>query len=425
MNPLTVIRKNAGWYGLNIFVTGSSAFVGIILSKQLLSPEDFLQFNLLANGVTLLNNFLIGWFVQSIIRFYHSYHLFFRIRNILLITAANFLVISIPVFFLWRSFIGIGEPVIQPIVFMFINALYTILLALYQATHQAKTVAASETLRSSIIIIGLLAPFLSTVSIGASYFWILWIVSCLLPALFLFVRRKKLYQSRELKEGTAPAIAMHNSRTAIKNVLQFGLPLSGWMFVSFLLLNSDKWYLYKCGLPPQMVANYVALSDIMMRGVGFLFSPIVTSTYPVISKMFDDGRYSEVQFVMKRVVTWELLLSTAAVAGFVISHRLIFALLRINDSPKMFLWIGLLLIVVHTLWQISAMFHKIGELRLKTAQLLLALLLATALVYIAFYKLVVPASLPGVMAVFSSGFVVYFIYSFLLFKTFKWNKIDE
>jgi O-antigen/teichoic acid export membrane protein len=425
MNPLTIIRKNAGWYGLNIIVTGSSAFVGIILSKQLLSPEDFLQFNLLANGVTLLNNFLIGWFVQSIIRFYHSYHLFFRIRNILLIAAVNFLAISTPVFFLWRSFIGIGEPVIQPILFMFINALYTILLALYQATHQAKTVAASETIRSGIIIIGLLVPFISRDSIGASFFWILWIVSCLLPAIFLFVRRQKLYQSRELEEGATPTNAIHTNRTAIRNVLQFGLPLSGWMFVSFLLLNADKWYLYKCGLPPQMVANYVALSDIMMRGVGFLFSPIVTSAYPVISKMFDDGRYSEVRFVMKRVVKWELVLSAAALAGFFITHRLIFALLRINDSSKMFLWIGLLLIMVHTLWQISAMFHKIGELRLKTAQLLLALIFATALVYISYYKLVMPVSLPGVMAVFSSGFIVYFIYSFLLFKTFKWNKIDE
>ncbi|HET8687911.1 MAG TPA: oligosaccharide flippase family protein, partial [Methanosarcina sp.] len=343
MNPLTIIRKNAGWYGLNILVTGSSAFVGIILSKRLLTTEDFLHFNLLANGVTLLNNFLIGWFVQSIIRFYHSHHLFFRIRNIMAIAAANFLFISLPVFYLWRSFIGIDEPVLQPIVFMFINALYTIFLALYQATHQAKTVATSETIRSSIIIFGLLIPLLAKTSIEASYFWMLWIVSCLMPAFFLFARRQRLYQSRELQEGEMPTNGLPSNRQALKTVLNFGIPLSGWMFVSFLLLNADKWYLYKSGLSPQLVANFVALSDIMMRGVGFLFSPIVTSAYPVISKLFDDGKYSEVRFVMKRVVRWELLLSAAAIIGFVAFHPFVFTLLRIHDSSRMYLLIGLIL----------------------------------------------------------------------------------
>jgi len=72
MNALSIIKRNASWYVLNIIVTGTGAFTGIILSKRLLTPQEFLQFNLMANGVTLLNMFLVGWFVQSIIRFYHS-----------------------------------------------------------------------------------------------------------------------------------------------------------------------------------------------------------------------------------------------------------------------------------------------------------------------------------------------------------------
>lgn len=425
MNPVAIIKKNAGWYLVRIIVTGLAAFVGIILSKRILPPNEFLDFNLLANGVTLLNSFLIAWFGQSIIRFYHSYHYFFRVKNIVLIITANFLFVGMPVFFVWKAFIGIDRPVLYPLVFMMLNALYTALLLLFQAAHKARIVAAAETMRSAVIIAALFVPQVVHAKVDVDYFWLVWVASCLLTSIYLFMVRKTIMQSFFLQEGQEASLVLEKTRVIISRVAKFGLPLSAWVFVSFLLLNADRWFVYKSGISTEAAANYVALSDLMMRGTGFLFSPIVSSAYPVISSLYDEGRKVEVRGIVLKVILWQTLLAIAAAAGFIVVNKMLFRMLGTNQDSYLLIVSGLVMIAGNTLWQVSAMFHKVAELGVETIKLFWALCVSCAVVYACYYYFIKPDSLMGVIAVMSIGYILYFLYTYWLFATYKWNEHNE
>jgi O-antigen/teichoic acid export membrane protein len=425
MNPVEVIKKNAGWYLIRIIVTGVAAFAGVILTKRLLLPSDFLDFNLLANGVTLLNSILIAWFGQSIIRFYHSYHYFFRVQNIVFISTANFLLVGLPVFFVWKWLIGIDSYTIFPLAFMMLNALYSALLLLFQAAHKAKIVAVAETIRSIVIIVGLFIPQFFDEKVGANYFWLVWIVSSFISTVCLFYLRKVFVESKAILNDNPKETAQESNAMIMNKVVKFGLPLSAWVFISFLLINADKWYVYKAGVSVELAANYVAISDIMMRGTGFLFSPIVSSAYPVISGLFDKGKGADVRKIVLKVILWQTLLGIGAIVGFAVLFPVVFKLLGIQADSFIFVYGGLVMIALNTLWHVSAMFQKVAELGIETIKLFWALCVASLAVYLCYYLAIKPASLIGVIAVSSVGYLIYFLYTYWLFATFKWKEKNE
>jgi hypothetical protein len=262
---------------------------------------------------------------------------------------------------------------------------------------------------------------------GADYFWLVWITSCLVTSIYLFLVRKTFVQSPLLQEEHLQSFVPETNRVIMGRVVKFGLPLSAWVFVSFLLLNADKWYVYKSGVPAEAAANYVALSDIMMRGTGFLFSPIVSSAYPVISGLFDQGKRADVRRIVLKVILWQTLLAVLASAGFVAVYPVVFSMLGMQqgNSGSLFVIAGLVMIAVNTIWQVSAMFHKVAELGVETIKLFWALCAASAVVYVGYYYIFKPASLMGVVAVMTVGYLVYFFYTYWLFATYDWKEHNE
>jgi len=120
------------------------------------------------------------------------------------------------------------------------------------------------------------------------------------------------------------------------------------------------------------------------------------------------------------VVKWQCLIGALAVTGFLIFHRLIFSLVEIEDFGSTMLLLSIGMILLNILWQTSAMFHKVAELKTSTMQLVVALSFATIIVYAGLYMLFSKTNLLQIFGVFCTGFVVYFLITVFLFYSYKW-----
>jgi len=413
-DTFTLLKKNAVWYALSIVVTGLAAFGGIIFTKQNLDASSFVHFNLQLNTAMLISMVALGWFGQSINRFYHGMQGVLHRRAIFNIATVISCTVSIPLFVLWGIIFKINTAWVFPIIFIWVNALQYSFLICRQAALEASQSTLSEIIRSGSIIVFLALPYVFHYKVSETYYWISWISSYALAAFYLFIT--EAYTSQGISTIKKLEITPE-FKLSIKKMLHFGLPLSLWLLCSYVFLYSDRWYLVSAGYNMVETSNYVAVADIMMRGTGFMFSPIVSAAYPLLSRMFDSKDLLNVKVVIIKVIKWEVLMMLGAIIGFLALHKVVFSLLKIKDNTNnLFIWVGVLLLVFQSLWQISAMLHKVAELQLRTGLLMIGNIASLALTYSLFYFVVKPQTMIGVSVCFGAGTIVYVVFCLFLFK---------
>jgi O-antigen/teichoic acid export membrane protein len=405
-SALAIIRKNALWYSLTIVVTGAAAFAGVAITKARLSEEAFVQFNIQYSAALFINLLSLGWLSQSLNRFYHRILSYLTIKRLLIISVANSSLIAIPFFVCWWYFMDSSGQIIWPLVLMIVNANQTTFLVCRQASLSAKQAAISETLRSGSLLLFLLILFFADGSIPVGYYWFSYTLSGFIAFIYLYFAELRYRRHSNSEDHSEVQIDR-----PLLWMLRFGLPLCVWLLISFVWLYADRWYLVRMQFPASFVSDYVALADVVVRGTGLMFSPIVASAYPLISRLYDSQQLREVNKVIKRVLMYEVLITVGVAVCFIISARLAMSFFSIHTLSKIqFVQYGVGLIGVHALFQMSAMMHKIAEMQLKTSYLAIGGGIAAGLIYLLLYVLVKPDTIMKVLLCFSSGFIFYMLY---------------
>lgn len=400
-----VIKKNASWYFISMLVTGITSFAAIVITKSWLTPEMFIRFNLKLNAVFMINTICLSWISLSIFRMYHQKKSFFKADNLLLLALANALLLGIPLLVIWFWLIKPGGSFYWPLLFLLLAFGYQIILVSHQAALNAKRSAMAEAVRGISTMLLMLLPVVGHFEVDENYFWKVWLVAYLLALLPLWWKGNRSW----LLFGKGKhKISGVDYFTHLKEIFRFGSPFVIWMFFSFLLSFADRWYITTTNLPDKVVADYLALADAIFRGCGFLFVPLNTSGYPVISRLYDAGdTLGTFKLILKVVKTEALLLLVAMLAALAV-YKVIMNSLNIDTfSHSQMILLLISLMASHGAWQICGMLQKPAEMSMKTIWLALANAIGSGIVYALLYWLVQPQSLLGIVWCLGAGILFY------------------
>ncbi|MFN4006255.1 MAG: hypothetical protein ACK4HE_01970 [Chitinophagaceae bacterium] len=418
-----ILRVNSIWYFLQMLTTALASVGTIIITKQQLQ-SDFIFFTLSIGAITFINNFTLCWLNQGINRFVFAYAQYLTIKNSILYAIASVLTLSLPIYIAWAWWVDMLYRVELPILFLLFHGIYSTVLAYTQATLRAKLAFLSEFIRSVTILFSFIFIYLANIKASNEFFWSFQILSVILATILIAWKNGFVNSPLKIHLNFQGFVSKMSSdirlRVVLRNMFNFGLPLTIWSFVSFCLLNIDRWYMLREeAINKTSLADYTALYDLIFRGVGFSFAPFVASSFPIIVRLYDSGNKIGARNTIIRVLLIQTLLLIAGIIGFYFLHDIMFELLHFDESSKSaFLYVGILLIVLIVLWQMSAMLQKPLELAFRTKHMLIMLSIAAILTTACFY-IVRPTSIENAVMCFAVGIIFYFLFTFSNLMRFK------
>jgi O-antigen/teichoic acid export membrane protein len=404
MSEITsVLKRNAGWHAFTMLLTGTSAFLGIVFTKQTLVPDQFIQFNLKINAILMINVFTISWLTISMFRMLHAKKEFYKIDNLCFLALASAFLAGIPAFALWFFLLKPAGQHLLPFIFLLLISVYGVLLVSQQAALNARSAWAGEAIRSATLLALLCIPVIAGEHVSESYCWWTWIISYS-SGIFYFVIKAKGGFFLSLKGK--PAILQGTYKEHLVQTLRFGLPFCIWILISYLMTNADRWYLARQAIDVGEKSDYLAMADTMMRGVGFIFMPLNTSAFPLISQLHDKGDRHGVKAIMLKILGLQTLLVIGAIIGFYLLRSQFFWLLNIEHLTSPLL-VGMILLIIHAVFQVSFILQKPVEMVAKTSLLAFLLSLCALVVYLLLWIIVRPATVTGITCCLGAGMLLY------------------
>ena len=366
----------------------------------------------------MVNSVCISWITISMFRMLHSKAKFFSTDNILMMGAVNALVIAMPIFLAWYFLIYPGGLIGLPLFFLITATLHAVLLVQNQAGLKANITAIAETIRGISTLIFMLLPSFIHMEVSEHFYWIVWLSAYWLSIAYMVLMRASGYYffGRAREEVNALSYRKH-----LGEIARYGFPFSVWMLFSDLLAYSDRWYLAASGIDKAAAADYLALADSVFRGCGFLFVPLNTSGFPVVSRLYDTGDMTATYKLIIKIVKIEVLLLFIATSMLFLFHNQVFSLLHIKSgNPQQNLTILILLVITHGTWQICAMIQKPAELRMKTGWLAAGNALGTIIAYSLLYLIIRPENVLGILLCLIAGIMSYTLFvSYLMIRFTK------
>lgn len=400
---MQVLKKNAGWHAFTMLITGSSAFLGIVFTKHLLSPNDFIFFNSKINAVLMVNTFSISWLTISTFRMLHSKPQFFGAQNLILLAIISASVVGIPFFVLWYFLWKSGGSLVLPILLQGLVIVYAVLLVKEQASLNAKRASAGESIRSGIQTFLLALPYSLNLHVSENYCWCVWLLAYGCSLLFFIRHSDDVFNFSKYRKFI---FSEKDYFKQVKEVFLFGYPYCIWILFSYLMINSDRWYLLWINHDVGDTSDYLAIADTMMRGAGFLFMPLNTSAFPLIASLYDAKDYKGITSVIRRIVRLQSMLVLASVVGLLLLHGLFFTVLNISITYQP-LQLSVLLLSVHSIWLLGYVLQKPAEMGGKTPLLSLMLFICTLVVYLCLWVFIKPLRLQHIVACLAFGVFLY------------------
>ncbi len=356
-------------YFIGKIIPGFVGFLTVIILSRLFGAHIYGQFSVVISIIFVSQIIFSGWILQGILRFYSEYDRYQKqsfYENI------------------WRFYLGtipIGSVLLALILLISRKeSLGNILLALFlfslitgfgiqttfiQARLKAKSFVRWESIRAILIPVTIVLLFVlfslktyMTIIFGycISYFFVV--------TLMLIWKKKVKFKS-----------ISHFDRDFFKKFIQYGAPLTIWLGSSYLLNISDR-YVIAGYCNYNDVGIYSAAYDIITKGLGILFMPIVTAAHPIIMDRWNKKDYAAAFSVLKRGIIYELcLFIPIGIILFIFRHEII----RIGLGPEFRGAENIILPVAGGafLWRLSMLIHKPLELKKKTT--LMAFLVTLAL----------------------------------------------
>lgn len=362
-------KKDYGNYLISTILPVIISAFSIPLFKRILGSENYGLFALWLNAILIVTAILSGWIMQSIIRFFPAatHKGDFSTRSLLLSLRVQLAFIVPVCISTWLISSDIRLSFLFAFV-LFTSCTQFTILPIVQSSFMSKRVILSELIRVILYVGGSLVLLKLTeiyflysllFSSGISY---------LMSSAYLLWRgtgNMKLGQVKADSKGEGP-----NSVKLIKNFYRYGIPLSFWFVVSYLIGYVDK--LFSLSLFGQeFQGNYQAIFDLTNKSINLIMLPILTALFPLLTSAYETGNKHKVKGFLLKIFLYELAGFFLVVIGYwLFGADLIFYILQ-TPATDDFKWSGFLIICGSFIWQFAILAQKKYELNKRTGFLLI------------------------------------------------------
>ncbi|EGQ7993264.1 oligosaccharide flippase family protein [Vibrio vulnificus] len=346
------------------------AAIILLLTKELfltLSSQSFEKYSMVSSLSITLASFTVGWLSQSNIRYAMKYK-----KNTEEINSLVSSLILVLIFFSALAYV-IYYNIAFLISILFLSIAFNRLsLSYFQSLIKPKWVFYQELFRSVILVIYIISVYLF--DDNNLVYAIAWIsISYLLPSLCIY------------KE-----IRFHSSINfyGLRKYLKYGMPMSIWLVISTGYPTLERYILSKM-YSGNDLSDYFAMNELLVRGAGIVFTPIMMYLHPLLMSSFDksESKFNDVLFKAL------LLLCVSSTCIIIIYALMSDSLIRLvfPDINQNIINCSFLILCIPALWQLCFLSHKKLEALGKTSILSLFIFISLT-IFTLLTALLVPVS---------------------------------
>lgn len=322
------------------------AAVILLLTKELfatLSSQSFEKYSLISSLSITLASFIIGWLSQSNIRYALKdkegtidVNESIAILNIVILSCS----LLCYVIFLKTIFL---------ILFLSLSiALNRLSLSYFQAIIKPKWVFYQELLRSVILLIYIFSTYVY--HYNDLRYAIIWVsFSYLIPSLFIY---------KEIN------INFSINFNGFKKYLKYGIPMSIWLVISTAYPTLER-YILSNTYAGDDLSDYLVMSELLVRGAGIVFTPIMMYLHPLLMNSFDKSE-NEFNNIFIKSALLLCITSISIISIYTIMSDSIIRLLMPNVNSRIVDY-SFVILCIPALWQLCFMSHKKLEALGKTS----------------------------------------------------------
>jgi O-antigen/teichoic acid export membrane protein len=284
VSPVREIVKDLGCYIPARVIPALTGIAAVLIYTRLLTPEQYGLYILAITTISITTSIMFEWLNRAMIRYFDEYRRKESLVEFYSTVGLSLAGISILVLFIWYVMISLLTSWLTPkfVILLKIGGLvlltqagYTIILALKRASRESSKYALYSIL-NALSKLGIAVAFLYLLHLGPR--GILWgmVISASSIVLWEFYR---LYTKELLHFSVC-------SKKLFKQLLSYGLPLTGVSMASLVLASADR-YMIGYFLGAGDVGTYSASYNISNMSVQFLAGILMLAAYPVIIQTFE------------------------------------------------------------------------------------------------------------------------------------------
>jgi O-antigen/teichoic acid export membrane protein len=365
------LKKHSVLYFLSKAFPSLFTLLSIVLFVRLAGKEEYGKYSLLISIILFTLTFTSGWISQVILRFDSLYS---RTREKLRYTKAVMLSslasVALGAIVLCAA-VGTVPRVpaltlpIGITIYVFAFA-YTLKNTRLQVGLNPREIVWNELIRSLVILI---VPVLLFLLFGRMDSIMILSGVCVAYLSALLFRLGGAENRRLMR---VPFLRTLDSRAYLVEYAKYGLPLSLWLAVAYLLNVSDR-YIIAYFTSYEDVGVYSAVYDLVYKSFSLAFFPILMAAHPLIMNNWSKNKGDSLK-ILKKSLKYEALVFPFIMAGIVAASPLLSRLLKMDR--RVLLGVGIPVAVGAFLWQFSMLLHKPMELHNKTPLMLVFVSLA-------------------------------------------------
>ena len=376
-----IIKKHGPAYFFSKLIPGLIGMVAVPLFAQLYGLENYgkiMIFVAMGNAITVLT---CGWLAQSWIRFQITWSdrsnlgqaILFALIAVMAICSIILLIMVVFTQYMLNNIFLYFSTTILMVLGM---VLYYIIHAGLQAQFQSKDVLRISFLLS-ILCFGLpiISFYLNRGVTGFIFAYGLAYIAAALTGFYLYNKTTDSFESDSQE---------------ITTWFKYGFPLSIWLTFQASIPFLERLFIQNL-LGPQQVGQYTALTELITRAFSLIIFPITLSIQPVMMKHWNQDKKDLVIQIWKQCISLLSVFMFASLCIYLLAHNMIINLISsmLNTTfHQPGILVGLMALSGF-LWQANLILHKPLELSKETGKMVIIILIALAVISVA-YVITVP-----------------------------------
>jgi O-antigen/teichoic acid export membrane protein len=366
-----MLKEHSLLYFLSKAFPSLFTLLSIILFVRIAGKEEYGKYSLVISIILFTLTFTSGWIGQVILRFDNLYSLTrekLGYTKAVMLSSLTSVALGVIIVCAAMDTVPRIPPLTLPvgITIYILSFAYTLKNRRLQVGLNPLEIVWNELIRSVMIVI---VPVLLFLFFG--YLNSVMILSgvCIAYLSALVFRLGGEENKRLLR---VPFLKAIDSKAYVVEYVKYGLPLSLWLAVAYLLNVSDR-YLIAYFTSYEDVGVYSAVYDLVYKSFSLAFFPILMAAHPLIMNNWSKHKDDSLK-ILKRSLKYEALVFPFIVAGIILVAPLLSRMLKLD--AHLLLGVGIPVALGSFLWQFSMLLHKPMELHKRTSLMLLFVLLA-------------------------------------------------
>ena len=365
-----LMKKDVIIYFLGKSIPAIVSLVMIVLVVRFLGEDQYGKYSLIVYVAILVTQLCFTWIQQSMIRFLSLYkekpgEILSRLFFLTVLSTLPAILIMFLVCFLYFSL-----NLYELLIVVFYTAMYILFifrLTLYQAYMKPVKYASYESIYSIFLLLFLFGFIyfiayknfiIVFISMGAGF-----LLTEIVHGLFLTEPIYKIDIGR-----------IHWDKTFTKKVMDYGLPLTIWIFISTFTMMADR-YIIKEFDGYAAAGTYAAIKDLVTKISTFAILPISIAYSAKINDAWNSRNSLKARSLIREALVIELVVGLLVSIGFLVFCQ-VFYLRILHLRGEGLFFTSAFLIASVFLWQAAMFFQKPLELLYKQRTMVLLILLS-------------------------------------------------